>query len=269
MFGYVNVLQDELKIKDYKVFKAYYCGLCKQQGKLCGNVTRLGLTYDFAVLAIILDSIAETGCEIAPGRCMLHPFQKRAVAGKCDALTYCAYMSVALSYYKMKDDVRDGGFSKAIPVMPFFGHASQKIEKIYFEKVEKIKKHLDNITELEKNGCKSIDLPAYEFGKLMAELFDKDNDNIVLNQLGYNIGRWIYIIDAIDDFEKDTKKGRYNPFETKEDIKNSLNSLWYNMSEIAAAYELLDMKRNKDIVDNVVYLGIKSKTNTIIERIDT
>ncbi len=267
MFGYVNVLQDELKIKDYKVFKAYYCGLCKQQGKLCGSVTRLGLTYDFAVLAIILDGIAETGCEITPGRCMLHPLQKRAVAGECDALTYCAYMSVALSYYKMKDDLKDGGFSKSLPVMPFFGHSTKKIVKLFSKKTEKIKNHLDNIAKFEDAGCKDIDLPAYEFGQLMAELFDMNSDNIVLNQLGYNIGRWIYIIDAIDDFEKDVKKGRYNPFETKQDIKKSLNSLWYNMSEIAAAYELLDFKRNKDIVDNVIYLGIKNKTNTIIERI--
>ena len=268
MFGYVNAFQDELKIKDYKVFKAYYCGLCKQQGKLCGSVTRLGLTYDFAVLAIILDAIAETGCEITPGKCMLHPFQKRAIAGECDALTYCAYMSVALSYYKMKDDVRDGGFSKTLPVMPFFGSAAKKIAKLYSEKTAKIEKYLDNITKLEKAGCKEIDLPSYEFGQLMAELFDKDNNNIVLHQMGYNIGRWIYIIDAIDDFEKDTEKGRYNPFETKEDIKNSLNSLWYNMSEIAAAYELLDIKRNKAIIDNVIYLGIKNKTNTILKRMD-
>ena len=111
MFGYVNVLQDELKIKEFKVFKAYYCGLCKRQGELFGNTSRLSLSYDFTALAIILDSLSDEPARICEGRCMLHPLKKRPVARDCDALSYSAAMSVALSYFKIKDDIADSGFS--------------------------------------------------------------------------------------------------------------------------------------------------------------
>ncbi len=266
MFGYVNVLQDELKIKEFKIFKAYYCGLCKRQGELFGNISRLSLSYDFTALAIILDSLEEDSVEIHEGRCMLHPLQKRPVAA-CDALSYCACMSIAMSYFKIKDDIADSGFSKKAAALPVFARKLKKVREIYPEKINFLENCLSDLGELEKNGCKNIDLPAKLFGDLMAEMFSYGEKNLrVLKNLGYNLGRWLYIIDAADDFEDDIKKGRYNPFGSTDDIKNSLPSLWYNMSEIAAAYELLDIKSNKPLTDNIIYLGIKNSAERVLKK---
>ena len=112
MFGYINVLKDELKIKDYNVFRAFYCGLCKTQGEIFGNLSRISLSYDFTFLAILLSSLNGESCEYFTGKCMLHPLHKRSFA-KCQKdLEYCSYMSMALSYYKIKDDINDRTFSK-------------------------------------------------------------------------------------------------------------------------------------------------------------
>ena len=76
MFGYVNVCRDELKVKELALFNAYYCGLCKRQGKLCGGASRLILSYDFTVLALLLDAMEEERPTVSKGRCMLHPFKR-------------------------------------------------------------------------------------------------------------------------------------------------------------------------------------------------
>ncbi len=265
MFGYVNVCRDELKVKELKLFHAYYCGLCKRQGKLCGAASRLILSYDFTVLALLLDSMEEQRPEISAGRCMLHPFKKRPVVTQSPCMDYCAQMSVALAYYKALDDHTDDGVSiksAALALKP----AVNKIKNKYPDKLYNIEKYLAEITEAEKTGKKNIDIPAAAFGKLMAELFCKDEtENRALYEFGYNIGRWIYVMDAIDDFEKDKKKGRYNPFSTAEEIAEQANAVWYNLSAAAAAFELLEIKRNKSILDNIVYTGLKNVTEKVLK----
>lgn len=265
MFGYVNVCKDELKIKEHRLFSAYYCGLCKRQGKICGSLSRLILSYDFTVLALLLDSISEEKPEVYAGRCALHPFKKRPVVSRSKNLDYCAQMSVALAYYNALDDRADEGMSIKSVVLSLKS-AVKKIKKLYPDKLKNIEKYLAEISEAEKRNEKQIDLPAGAFGKLMAELFlAEEKQNRALYEFGYNIGRWIYVIDAIDDFEKDKKKGRYNPFNSVEEIIQQETAVWYNLSAAAAAYELLDIKRNKSILDNIVYIGLKNATEKVLK----
>ena len=265
MFGYVNVCRDELKVKELKLFNAYYCGLCKRQGKLCGPGSRLILSYDFTVLALLLDSVEDDSPAVSTGRCMLHPFKKRPVVTKSRSMDYCAQMSVALAYYKAVDDIRDEGLSIKNVALAL-KLAVNKIKKKYPDKLYNIEKYLLEITQAEKSGEKNIDVPAGAFGRLMAELFCKDGtENRALYEFGYNIGRWIYVTDAIDDFEKDKKKGRYNPFSSAEEIDDQAEALWFNLSAAAAAYELLDVKRNKQVLDNIVYIGLKNATEKVLK----
>lgn len=265
MFGYVNVCRDELKLRELALFNAYYCGLCKRQGKLCGAASRLILSYDFTVLALLLDSMEEESPTLSAGRCMLHPLKKRPVVTESRSMDYCARMSVALAYFKALDDFRDEGISVknvALALKP----SVNKIKKKYPDKLKNIEKYLAEIADAEKSGEKNIDIPAGAFGRLLAELFSPDGaENRALYEFGYNIGRWIYVIDAIDDFEKDNKKGRYNPFSSEQEIKEQEEALWYNLSAAAAAFELLPIKQNKSILDNIVYIGLKNATEKVLK----
>ena len=267
MFGYVVINKPELKIKDYDTYQAYYCGLCKRHGALTGQPSRLALSYDFTVLALLLDSMQEISAEISPGRCALHPAKKRPVARASDMLDYCAYMSVALTYFKIKDDIADRSLSKYSFALPLFAPPAKKVKRLYPETTAVIESCLAELSRLEKENCHNIDLPAAAFGELMSALFNhKSVASSALEHMGFTLGRWLYIIDAVDDFEKDAAKGRYNPFSCKEDIENSLPSLWYNLGEAAKAYELIDLKRNKPLIDNIIYYGIKNSTLSALKR---
>ena len=49
----------------------------------------------------------------------------------------------------------------------------------------------------------------------MGELFvyKKDVWEQTLRDMGFYLGKFIYIMDAYDDIEKDLKKGTFNPFQ--------------------------------------------------------
>lgn len=267
MFGYINVLKDELKIKDYNVFRAFYCGLCKTQGEIFGNLSRISLSYDFTFLAILLSSLNGESCEYFTGKCMLHPLHKRSFA-KCQKdLEYCSYMSMALSYYKIKDDINDRTFSKKIAAYPLFAPHMKRITEKYGDKMKVIKDNLDRLSEYEKANVQNFDLTSDTFGKIMEEIFDFNKENSeVLRIFGYNIGKWLYTVDAIDDFDDDIKRGAFNPFASKQDIAAAAPAVWYNLSEAAKAYELLNLARNKDLLDNVVYLNLNATTERIFNK---
>ena len=57
MFGYVTPLKGELKVKEYELFRAYYCGVCNSIKRDFGNIPRMTLNYDMTFLAILLDSL--------------------------------------------------------------------------------------------------------------------------------------------------------------------------------------------------------------------
>ena len=97
---------------------------------------------------------------------------------------------------------------------------------------------------------------------------ETDNDKkIIREQVGYYIGRWVYLIDAFDDIEKDRKSGNYNPFLLNncsyEKIKGDI---LMTAGEAAKAYELLDIRCFKGILENVIYDGLYYETIKVYER---
>ena len=54
MFGYIRPLEGELKVREQREYRGYYCGLCKSIGARYGQIERLSLSYDCAFLAALL-----------------------------------------------------------------------------------------------------------------------------------------------------------------------------------------------------------------------
>jgi hypothetical protein len=285
MFGYVFPDKPEMKIKEFELFRAYYCGLCKSIGRNCGQVSRFTLNYDCSFLSIVLSSLKGDPESIKPEKCIAHPLNKRLMVGESNVLEYVSYINIMLSYYKLLDDYNDEGSIKhkglMIPLKPAF----KKALKQYPKKGDVITKRLDELSAIEKSGCKSIDEAADPFAKLTGDMFmyeplcTDENTKKALSWFGYNIGKWIYIIDAYDDIEKDIKNKSFNPIllsfcynnEKAIDFKNKVKdnikfTLTYTLSEVGKAFELLEIKKNREIIENIVYGGMYKKTLQIINK---
>ncbi|MBO5407786.1 MAG: hypothetical protein J6A61_00040 [Clostridia bacterium] len=264
MFGYVNAHKDLLRVCDYNVFRGYYCGLCKMLGKEFHQLTRFGLSYDMTFLAILMSALDQNEIIMKYQPCIAHPVTKRPVILEDDGIRYSADMSVLLTYYKLKDDWDDEKSIKSFARLLYW-FPMRKVAKKYPRQTKAIRDNLEKLFELEQQNCKNPDRVADCFGKLTEAIFDRNEDNLALKTVGYHIGRFIYFTDAYMDLEKDQKKKNYNPFLArsenniqKEDLKNELvPSLTYTLNEIANAYELLTLYKNKELLDNIIYLGLR------------
>ena len=270
MFGYVNAHKDLLRVCDYNIFRGYYCGLCKQLSKKFNQLTRFGLSYDMNFLAILISSLEDKKVDIKTENCIAHPISKRPVIKEDAGIAYSAEMSVILTYMKLKDDWQDERSIKSFARIAYF-FPMKKSAKKYPNQHKSIKENLSKLSKHEKENCNNIDAVADCFGKLLEGIFDKDANNKALAWLGYHIGRYIYIIDAYKDIEKDLKSKSYNPFVSmygknlnKEDFKEAVkSSLTFTLSEVSNAYALLDIKKNKELLDNIIYLGLRKNLDEL------
>ena len=283
MFGYVEPDKPELKIREFDIFRGYYCSLCKTIGKRYGQVSRLTLSYDLTFLYILLDALSPLPMGGRRVRCIAHPIKKRFVIFSNIFAEYTSDMNIILTYYNLKDKWADEknliGGTGALALASAF----KKAKKHHPEKCSTIENHLKSLSALEKNECDSIDEAAEPFAAIMRELFEcghikDENEKKTLGWMGYNLGRWIYILDACDDLEEDIKENSYNPLvrqynfngETVRDFKQRILepvnfSLNYSMSEIEKAYSLLGIEKNKGILDNILYSGLIVKTDSVLQ----
>ncbi len=285
LFGYVIPYKEELKIREYNCFKAYYCGLCKVLGKEFNQLVRMGLNYDFAFLALLLSSIDKTRDQSKAETCIVSPIKKKPIVQPNRYIQYSAHMSIMLVYFKLLDDWKDDRNFAALAALLAYLLPVRKAKKAYPEKYSNIKKHLEKLAQLEHSKCDIIDESADAFAKLMEEIFvypllEDEKTVRVLAWLGYNLGRWIYILDAFHDIEKDIKQNQYNPvllqykYDHREPIQAFIErvrepmeiSLTFTMDNIAKSFELLDVKYNQSILENIIYMGVRYRMEQIMNK---
>lgn len=272
MFGYVKVNQDELKVREYNVYKSFYCGLCKTLKSEYGYFSRFGLNYDSVFLALLLSSVTEDSYDCEKLRCIAHPAEKKPIMKTNRCLSYSAAAMVILALLKIEDDIHDEHSIKAILVYLALSGAKRKVKKHYPKLYGDCREQINKLSLLEKDNVTDIDKLSDVFANLLKILFVPDfiEDEItkrILAQIGYTLGRYIYIIDAYEDIEKDKKKKSFNPFLSgsipeKDELHESLT---FTLSNLANSYELLDLKINKPILDNIIYLGLSGVLDKAIK----
>lgn len=277
MFGYVKPYKPEMKIREFDTFKAIYCGLCKELSRTFGPLASFTLSYDYTFMAAVSLAMRDRFGGFKKCRCVGNPLKKKTCVVPCDDLTYCASAAMLMVYYKLKDDLADEGFFKRIGsafLLPFAALARRKAKRLYPEADTILCKMMRDQQKLEQEGCTSIDRAADPTAAALSALCETFSDDPlqkrVLARFGYLLGRYVYFADAFDDLEKDQKKKRYNPFLPADPNApitaardRAQEVLYLTVGELAAAYELLELKRYKTILDNIIYEGFHDTIRTI------
>lgn len=264
MFGYVTANKPELKMREFYKYKAYYCGLCRVLGEKYGFLGKLTLTYDMTFLVMLLTSLYEGDTKEEEHRCMVHPMKKHRMLMN-EITEYAADMNIVLTYFHLMDDWEDERSKLGYVGMKAFHRTFRKIEKKYPEKCRRIRECLAELAACEQRNEQSIDDVSRPFGELMEELFLYREDcwEESLREMGFYLGKFIYIMDAYDDIEKDKKEQNYNVFLSRcekagfdEDCEKIITSV---MAECTARFERLPCLLDAEILRNILYAGVWDK----------
>ncbi|MDD4002878.1 MAG: DUF5685 family protein [Clostridia bacterium] len=281
MFGYVTPDKPYLYIKDFTLYKSVYCGICKSL-KQYGTLPRITTNYDSVFLSILLHNYLNIDYNIKRQNCILHPLKKRNIAQTDELSKLIVSISVMLVYHKFTDDIIDGeGFFKRLLRFFTVKRAYKKAKKLLPAADKVITEEYNRLRAFEKENCSSIDMVSDCFAMMMQKLCPlllKETDS-EMERLFYSIGKWVYLIDALDDLEKDKKNGNYNPliaaygsfddlaeFKTKikTDLQFTFNCIFNTIEE---SFNNIKFNFNTDIIRNVLFGGLKTRTNLLMENI--
>ena len=261
MFGYVVMNKPEIRFKDFDLYRSFYCGLCRELREKYGISGQITLTYDMTFVVVLLSALYEPPTQKGTTRCVIHPVCRQPVR-KNVATEYGADMNVLLTYYKCMDDWEDEKKFAALGYGKILQRKNNRLSRQYPEKAEKIRKLLEKLSQMEKAGETDIDKMSGCFGQIMEEIFawKKDVWEDSLRRMGFYLGKFIYILDAYDDVEKDVKNGNYNPFAEKyimkgfdEQVRQLLIMM---MAQTCREFEKLPIIKYTDILRNILYYGV-------------
>ena len=260
MFGFVTANYKELTKAQQDRYGAIYCGICRRIREQSGNVARLGLSYDMAFLSCLLMSLYEPEETAHNNVCLMHPVKRRQWVDN-EYIQYAADMNVALAYYNFLDDWQDDKKVSAKVMAGALEKHNAEIEERYPRQCGAIRDCIEKLSALERAGCPNPDEPASCFGKLLGELFVYREDLWAadLRQMGEALGRFIYLLDAVLDYDRDGKKGKYNPFlamGTGRDPQRWEEYLVLTMGRCTAHFEMLPLVQDKALLDNILYSGV-------------
>lgn len=270
MFGYVRPPLEDLPPEETERFRQAYCGLCHTLARRHGLAARFILNYDFTFLAILL-SQRETA-PVACARCPASPLRRRPYLEADAAMELAADESVILAYWQLRDGVADHGFWKGLVyrlLSRLLCRAYRRAAAARPEFDRNTRLQLDKLARLEMEQTPALDPAADAFAVLLGAAAEEVDDPIrrrVLGQLLYHLGRWVYLIDAADDLQKDAASGNYNPVAlrygltdgvwTEESRHAFANTLDHSIHMMTTAFELADFGCWRRLLEAIFYQGL-------------
>ncbi len=264
MFGYVVTDRAQLSKDEQLIYRSYYCGLCRTLKERFGPAGQMALNFDMTFLNVLLCSLYEPEERLTSGRCIVHPLRKRDKR-LSEIADYCADMTVMLAYYNAMDDWYDDHKRSKLRYAKKLESAVTKLERTYPRQSAAIKENIEAINTLEREKEINLDAVSNRFGALFGELFVWKEDiwKARLYELGDNLGKFIYFMDAWEDAEKDAKHKNYNPLlqlkgeaDYPQKCKDILTMF---LGGAALAFEALPIVDNAHLLRNILYAGVWSK----------
>ena len=267
----MTVRKEELKFREFDRYRGYYCGLCRAIGQRCGKACRMALSFEMTFLAMLLTSLyePETGSQMR--RCAFHPVQKRLMLGN-EAVDYCADLSALVSYYDLRDGWEDERRVDRLAGSALLAKAARRAGEALPRQRQAVERYVEALHDVERRNEQNLDAAANLTGDMLGELYVMKRDVYErdLRELGYYLGKFIYLCDCYEDIERDVKKRSYNPLIARSgapdfarDCETMLSDM---MARAAQAFERLPLIEDAPIMRNILYSGIWLRFENASER---
>ena len=262
MFGYITPVLSVLSEEEKQRYRAFYCGICHALRSRFGLIDRIALSNDMTFLSIVLSSLYEPDALKTSARCAVHPLKTHAYYSS-GMIDYAADMNALLFYYKCVDQRMDDHSLPGKAGEAFYRGAAEKVSSLWPAQAEEVQHALDELWQEEAKPSPDPDRLCNLSGKMLGAVFVPKPEDLwssVLRSVGTGLGRFIYWMDAWEDYDEDLKKRRYNPLTSWHDrpdyedfCRETLEML---IAEAAESFEILPLEQDLDLLRNVIYSGV-------------
>ena len=271
MLGVMTVRKEELRFREFDRYRGFYCGLCRAIGKRCGKVCRMALSFEMTFAAMLLTALYEPETAQEEHRCAFHPIHRRLMLHN-EAIDYCADLSALISYYDLRDGWEDERRVDRLAESALLKTAAERAGAALPRQRQAVEDYVRQLHEVERRNDPTLDAAANLTGNVMAELLVMREDVYArdLRELGFYLGKFIYLCDSYEDLERDEMRGSYNPLRSRRGDPAFETSCEQMLSDMMArasqAFERLPILQDAEIMRNILYSGIWLRFEDATER---
>lgn len=279
MFGYLDIEKDKLEEGQRGLWQTFMCGLCMSTKNAYSNFPRMFISNDINFFNVLFHSVEGVDVEIENRTCFSHPLKKRSILKTTELTDELACANILLTYWNIYDDVVDDKSLAKKAALKSLKKPYAKARAQLPQMDEMLRRMYADLQKMEQSGVDGIDKVAHSFASLsqqFASIVLKDKTSNYVETLCYNLGKWIYLIDALDDVEKDLKRGSYNVFVSSynftkvQDVAAKLDEIQFlmyaSLNRIAQSYNDLNLTKYTCILNNVLYDSIRDKTKQVLSK---
>ncbi|MDD4291223.1 MAG: DUF5685 family protein [Clostridia bacterium] len=280
MYGYLKIEKESLSEGQRGLYQAFMCQLCMSTKNSFRHPIRLCVNNDINLFNVLFHAILDFSPEVIKSRCLLSVKRMDMLSPDTvsERLSAC---NIVLMYFNLLDDViDDGGIKKRLALSALKGSfkRAKNLCTSFYSQIDGI---YNELLDMEKHRESSIDKVCDPFARMsdrLAHFILGDKYNPLAGVLCYNIGKWVYLIDALDDLQKDADGKKYNPlisclggFTTAgEFVSNNREELEFMMystlNSIAGAYNDMRLSKFTCLLNNVFHRSVRSITENIFKK---
>ena len=293
MFGTLKPHSCGLACDRRHAYATFYCGLCKGLGDHFGTATRALLTYDAVFLALVVDGLMVERAAPDTCRCPMLPLVHRpTVSPDSVAMRYASAMQLLLVDQFLADRSEDGKrvakvarpllSSRVTHAYAMLGELGVSMDEVRgFEQVQaRVERSLDADGHAASEPTRrALGLAFERMTGLpgVSEEVASDGAREALRELGRALGGAIYLIDALDDLEKDHASGAFNPCLVPRPnvlfrvvswprVARVWDALVADLTALDALAHTLPLLRHRDLVRAVVVGELRRTARAAAER---
>ena len=285
MFGYLRPFKDELKYKYVKDYKRYYCSVCNGLKKEFGSIYSGLLNYEVVFLYLFIEGLTcEKKTDTYRIKCYFNPFYKEYIQINLPLLDYVCFINYYLAMNKVKDNATDDNsiIYKSLYQFLKTRRKYQSKNEEYGDIVQCLDEEFMRFSNLENEGVASFDELASSMGRVLKIIVLKymDRENLGTDEgrkkageIGFHLGEWIYLLDALDDYYEDQKKKRFNPLAKtlveesnepeKENIKRGIIMVELMTKHIQELCREIKFNSHAEIISNILGVTLEKSLKEV------
>ena len=208
------------------------------------------------------------------------PWCRKACLPEDGAMRYAADLSVLLSWWKLLDARRDSRGPRRLAAkaaLLLYRRSYRRASARHPALDAAFGTELARLQALEDEKSPSIDRTADAFASLLRDCAahydgrERRPEQLLL----YHVGRYLYLADALEDLPRDVRAGAYNPLRYRygadggtldpADRAQLLETIDASISMACSAMELLDGRRDRELLSNLIYFGLPAVLHAVAE----